>query len=416
MSIRLKVANTAQELDDVFKLRHEVFIQERDKYTSSSLDYNRIVNHFDTLPDVANIVAYAGSKAIATMRVSKDSQIGLPAEEYFDFSDIRSRFKKKYQDSKGQEPVIVCGSMLAIHKDWRNKKNVIFALFKTAAGVMYSWGATHAISTVSEDSLSLYGRLGCEAVSEPTWNESVGDTLIPLLCPFDKVFDWAFGSISTKVSHFWLDNFCSDFERLLLSPGEVVFSQNQPAKYAYAVDNGWVSISRKDPYGNEMVLANLSNGALFGELAIFEGANRDASAMALMNTELIVIERDHMLDSIRENPDKLDQLLEHFARRIRETDNLAMVLAFAPQTSRVEVALNRLWRSAIPDRKKHNVRIAKVGPQNIAKSAQVREIEVRRVLEMKKSNGCLDYGDNVVRFLRPPNTNDTIEIMKESPV
>ena len=93
-----------------------------------------------------------------------------------------------------------------------------------------------------------------------------------------------------------------------------------------------------------------------------------------------------------------------------------MVLAFAPQTSRVEVDLNRLWRSAIPDRKKHNVRIAKVGPQNIAKSAQVREIEVRRVLEMKKSNGCLDYGDNVVKFLRPPNTNDTIEIMKESPV
>lgn len=416
MSVRLKVANTAKELDDVFKLRHEVFIQERNKYSSSSLDNPRVVNHFDTLPDVANIVAYAGSKAIATMRVSRDSQIGLPAEEYLDFSDLRSRLKKKFQDSKGQEPNIVCGSMLAIHKDWRNQKNVIFALFKTAIGIMYSWKATHVIASISEESLSLYGRLGFEAIDDPVWNESVGDTLIPLLAPFNRVFDWAFGSISTKVSHFWLDNFCSEFERLLLSPGEVIFSQNEPARYAYAVDNGWVSISRKDPNNNEMVLANLSNGALFGEVAIFSGKSRDATAMALMNTELIVIERNHMLDIIRQNPDKLDQLLEHFARRIRETDNLAMVLAFAPQTHRVEVALSRLWKSAIPDRKKPRTRIVKVGPKHLAKTAQVRESEVRRVLEMKKASGCLDYGDNVVKFLRSPNNNDTIEILRDSPV
>ncbi|MEA1890947.1 MAG: cyclic nucleotide-binding domain-containing protein, partial [Pseudomonadota bacterium] len=376
MSIRLKVANTAKELDDVFRLRHEVFIQERGKYSSSSLDYPRVVDHFDTMPDVANIIAYEGSKAIATLRVNRDSQIGLPAEEYFDFSDIRSRIKRKYQDSKGQEPIFVNASMLAIHKDWRNKKNVIFALFKEAIGIMYSWNATHVVAAISEETLSLYGRLGFEAIDDPVWNESVGDTLVPLLAPFNKVFDWAFGSISTKVSHFWLDNFCSDFERLILSPGEVIFSQHEPASHAYAVDNGWVSISRTDPDDNEMVLANISKGALFGELSIFNGESRDATATALMNTELIVIERSHMLDIIRQNPDKLDQLLGHFARRVRETDNLAMVLAFAPQTSRVEAALSRLWDSAIPDRKKPKTRIARIGPQQLAKTAQVREAEV----------------------------------------
>ena len=416
MSIRLKVAKTAKELDDVFRLRHEVFIQERGKYSSSSLDYPRVVDHFDTMPDVANIVAYEGSKAIATIRVNRDSQIGLPAEEYFDFSDIRSHLKQKYLDSKGQGPNIVSASMLAIHKDWRNKKNVIFSLFKTAAGVMYSWDATHVVAAISEETLSLYGRFGFEVIDDPMWNESVGDTLVPILAPFNKVFDWTFGSINTKVSHFWLDNFCSEFERLILSPGEVIFSQYEPARHAYAVDNGWVSISRRDPESNEMVLANLSKGALFGEVAIFNGESRDATATALMNTELIVIERSHMLDIIRQNPDKLDQLLGHFARRIRETDNLAMVLAFAPQTSRVEVALSRLWHSAIPDRKKPKIRIAKIGPQQLAKTAQVRETEVRRVLEMKKAKGCLNYGDNVVRFLRPPKTGDITEALRDSPV
>ena len=416
MSIRLKVANTAKELDDVFKLRHEVFIQERGKFSSKDIDPLRIVDHFDTLPDVANVVAYEDNKAIAAMRINRDSQIGLPAEEYFDFSDIRSHLKQKYLDSKGQGPNIVSASMLAIHKDWRNKKNVIFSLFKTAAGVMYSWDATHVVAAISEETLSLYGRIGFEVIDKPMWSESVGDTLLPILAPFNKVFDWTFGSINTKVSHFWLDNFCSEFERLILSPGEVIFSQYEPARHAYAVDNGWVSISRRDPESNEMLLANLSKGALFGEVAIFNGESRDATATALMNTELIVIERSHMLDIIRQNPDKLDQLLGHFARRIRETDNLAMVLAFAPQTGRVEVALSRLWDSATPDRRKPKTRVAKVGPQQLAKTAQVRETEVRRVLEMKKAKGCLNYGDNVVRFLRPPKTGDFTEALKESPV
>ena len=350
------------------------------------------------------------------MRINRDSQIGLPPEEYYNYSDTRSSLKREYLDSKGREPNIVSAGMLAIHKDWRNKKNVIFALFKTATGVAYGWNTTHVIAAVSEETLSLYGRFGFEVIYNPMWNESVGDTLVPILAPFNKVFDWTFGSISTKVSHFWLDNFCSEFERLLLSPGEVIFSQNDLARHAYAVDNGWVSISRTDPDGNEMVLANLSKSALFGELAFFDGEYRDASATALINTELIVIERNHMLDIIRQNPDKLDQLLEHFARRIRETDNLAMVLAFAPQTSRVEVALKRLWHSAIPDHKLPETRIAKVGPQQLAKTAQVREIEVRRVLEIKKAKGCLNYGDNVVRFLRPPKTGDITEVLKDSPV
>jgi hypothetical protein len=93
-----------------------------------------------------------------------------------------------------------------------------------------------------------------------------------------------------------------------------------------------------------------------------------------------------------------------------------MVLAFAPQTSRVEAVLSRLWDSALPDRKKPQTRVARVGPEQLAKTAQVRETEVRRVLEIKKAKGCLNYGDNVVEFLRPPKTGDTIEIVKESPV
>jgi hypothetical protein len=93
-----------------------------------------------------------------------------------------------------------------------------------------------------------------------------------------------------------------------------------------------------------------------------------------------------------------------------------MVLAFAPQTRRVEKVLEELWRSSVPDRKKSGVRIAKVGPEQIAKKAQVREAEVRGLLEMRKAKGCLDYGEKVIRFYREPVFEGGEVVDQESPV
>ncbi len=409
MSIRLKVARSEKELDDVFRLRHQVYVAERGKFSSVRNGGQHIVDRYDAIPGVAIIVAYEGDTAIASMRVNRDSAIGLPAEEYFDFWRTRTALWDAHLQGKSDEPVLVSGSMLATHRQWRNRRNVIFALFKMAAGVMYDWGATHVIGSISEETLSLYGRIGFEAIGEPEWNEAVRDSLVPILAPFDKVFEWTYGSISDRIAPFWLNNFCGKFERLLLSPGESLFHQGETAEHAYAIDEGWISISRKDGQGNEMVLANLSRGALLGELAILDEEPRSATATAITNASLIVLERQHLMDLVREHPEKLGQLLRHLTRRVRDMDDLSMVQAFAPETKRVVHALNRLWRSADTDPENPAVRVARVAPEQIARSAQIREDELMRVLETEKSKGVLDFGRRRIRFFREPGVDDPFE-------
>jgi CRP/FNR family cyclic AMP-dependent transcriptional regulator len=415
MPIRLKIARTAKELDDVFRLRYNVYVLERHKFAESPEETERrIIDRFDAVPDVANIVAYDGDVPIAAMRINKDSKIGLPAEQYYDFSDVRTALEKKSRRDGNTEPALVSGSMLAVHEDWRNRRNVIFALFKTAAGVMHSWGATHVIGSISEETLSLYGRIGFSSVAEPRWIKSIGDHLIPILAPFDKVFEWAFAGITKTLSPFWIDNISGQFERVLLSPGEVLFRQGDSAQSAYIVDEGWISIARKDQEGHEIVLANLSEGALFGELALLDNEPRNATAVAVTNSELIVIERDCLSTMIKQNPDRLTELLQQFANRLRETADLAMIMRFAPQTGRVLFTLNQLWNSATPDRKDPSVKVAKISIDQLAKSAQVREHEVRRILEIEKVKGNLDYGMRSIRFLRqPPKTGEIKPLEKE---
>jgi CRP-like cAMP-binding protein len=413
------VARTAKELDDVFRLRYDVYVRERGKFLAEGAGEERIVDRFDTLPGVANIVAYNNDQAIAAIRINQDTPLGLPAEEYICFSALRARLEKEAESAGGEPLRIVGGSMLVVDKEWRNRRNVIFGLFKTAAGVLHSWKCTHVIGTISKATLSLYSRANVfEPVGDEVWNDVVGDSLVPIVAYYPNIYKWAFGQITKKINSFWVDNFSGRFQRQLLSAGEILFSQSDTADFAYAVDEGWVSISRYDPDGNEMVLANLSKGALFGELALFDGETRSATATAVTNTELITIERADMLELLRQHPDQIECMLEHFARRLRETDNLALVQAFAPQTKRVEFALNQIWVSASTDGKNPNhpdLRVARIGPKQIAKSAQVREWEVRRILEIMKVDGQLEYGENVIRFFQPPVSKE-LEISEESPL
>ena len=194
MPIRFTIARTSQELEDVFKLRYDVYVMERGKFSDKRVANEcRVTDHFDALPGVANVVAYDGDMAIASFRVNKDSPVGLPPEKYYDFSSIRIELEGASKASVGR-PCIVSGSMLAIRKAWRRRRNVVSALFKETTAVMHDFGATHIFGMASEESFSLWGRLGFKSAAEPQWIESIGDSLVPMVAPFNQVFDWSLGT------------------------------------------------------------------------------------------------------------------------------------------------------------------------------------------------------------------------------
>lgn len=408
MSIRLIIARTAKELDDVFKLRYEVYVLEKGRFSSNDSSNDsllRIVDQFDTIPDTANIIAYDNDIPVACMRVNKDSDIGLPAEIHFDYSLSRKNIALEYQQ-KNKKPVIVSGGMLAIKAGSRNRRNIIHAMFKTSASIMHGFSATHVMASISEETLSLYGRIGFEVLGEASWCDSIGDSLIPVLAPFEKVFKWSFGDVYTHNNSIWRDAIKHDYERLILSTGEVLFYQDDNANNAYVVEEGWVSVSRIDKEGNEMVLSNLSKGELFGEMALFDHQPRSATVTALTNVEVNVIPRKYLLEMIKENPEQMGQLLSYFSKRLRDMGNQTMMHVFAPQTARIQFELQKLWRSAVPDRKISDTRIAKIGPMEIARCAHARHEDVISILDLEKKQGKIEYGKKNIRFYKEPCVND----------
>jgi hypothetical protein len=104
----------------------------------------------------------------------------------------------------------------------------------------------------------------------------------------------------------------------VLPEGEVVVRQGEYDDCLYLVVEGVVHIVR-----GEALLAEVVAGGFFGEIALFEGIARTATAVTRTRTRLLGLERGDMIHLIEEMPGIAISLLETMSRRVRElTDRL----------------------------------------------------------------------------------------------
>lgn len=98
-----------------------------------------------------------------------------------------------------------------------------------------------------------------------------------------------------------------------------VFMKGDPASGMMAVVKGRVRISSYSADGREVVLNVISPGEVFGEIALIDGGERTADAVAMEDTELLVLERRDFLPFLERNPELCIKLLKVMCHRLRRT-------------------------------------------------------------------------------------------------
>jgi len=118
----------------------------------------------------------------------------------------------------------------------------------------------------------------------------------------------------------------TDLERVLdrrvAVAGEKLFNLGEPGDSLYIVASGNVELFVKDNTGTKIVLTVCGRGEIFGELSLFDGGARTASATCLEDTELFELDRDDLLTFLRRHPDAALDLLSTMGQRIRSTDEI----------------------------------------------------------------------------------------------
>jgi CRP/FNR family transcriptional regulator, cyclic AMP receptor protein len=102
--------------------------------------------------------------------------------------------------------------------------------------------------------------------------------------------------------------------------GEVVFHQGDPGDTVHLIQTGRVKVVLDAESGDEAVVAILSPGDCFGELALIDGEPRSATIEALESLETICITRRDFMEFLRSHPQAMERLLMVLAGMIRQLD------------------------------------------------------------------------------------------------
>jgi CRP/FNR family cyclic AMP-dependent transcriptional regulator len=104
--------------------------------------------------------------------------------------------------------------------------------------------------------------------------------------------------------------------------GVRIFHERDDGGMCYVVRSGRIELSVVDEMGEKLVVEVVEPGELFGELGLFDGGSRSATAEALTDVDTLVLERVEFLDFLRRKPDAALDVLAALAKRLRRADAL----------------------------------------------------------------------------------------------
>jgi CRP/FNR family transcriptional regulator, cyclic AMP receptor protein len=124
--------------------------------------------------------------------------------------------------------------------------------------------------------------------------------------------------------------------------GETVFLKGSPGDHMLAVLSGNVRISVASANGQVLVLAILTPGELFGEIALLDGKERTADATAVTECSLAVLDRSEILSFLERHPNVWPFIVEVLCDRLRKTDEHLADLALPQLPMRLAKVLLRM--------------------------------------------------------------------------
>ena len=125
-----------------------------------------------------------------------------------------------------------------------------------------------------------------------------------------------------------LDRFIASAMPQFWRAGEPIFLMGDSGASMMLLQVGEVRISYPSASGRTVVLNELKPGTLFGEIALLDGGERSADAIAITNCQLLVFERRVFIDLLENNWRVAEALLKLICGRLRRADERIGDLAF----------------------------------------------------------------------------------------
>jgi CRP/FNR family transcriptional regulator, cyclic AMP receptor protein len=111
-------------------------------------------------------------------------------------------------------------------------------------------------------------------------------------------------------------------DELKIPAGQTLFQAGDPGDSLFIVQSGEVELFIKDTAGQKIVLTTANVGDMFGELAMLDSGPRTATALALTDSDVLVLDRDDLILLFQRRPDAALHMLAALSGLTRKADEL----------------------------------------------------------------------------------------------
>ena len=131
------------------------------------------------------------------------------------------------------------------------------------------------------------------------------------------------------------------------SQGQKIFREGQDGSYACIINSGKVAVV-KEVKGEEVTLAILGKGAVFGEMALISTEKRTATVVALEYTEVVVVERTRLNAALQHSLPLVQALVRGLVERLAATSQQVRKQEMLADQVRALANLMQAWTDANP--------------------------------------------------------------------
>lgn len=146
-----------------------------------------------------------------------------------------------------------------------------------------------------------------------------------------------------------LDTVCTSLRARRYRRNETIFHQGDPGDALYIVESGSVKVVLPSPEGEDAaIIATLDRGDFFGELALLDGADHSATAVAVDATQTLVLRREPFEVLVEEQPALRRALIAGLVAELRRLTSHVGELHFLDLPGRLASRIVTIARATDP--------------------------------------------------------------------
>lgn len=135
-------------------------------------------------------------------------------------------------------------------------------------------------------------------------------------------------------------------DELPIPAGQTLFQSGDPGDSLFIVQSGEIELFIKDTVGQKIVLTTAAEGDMFGELAMLDSGPRTATALALVDSDVLVLDRDDLKLLFQRKPEAALHMLAALSGLTRKADELLRTRVSRNVNEEMEVHSTPLQRIA----------------------------------------------------------------------